>query len=452
MKTIILILSIITLTFSLGGQDDPGFKLYLETNNNVLKSNWTEAIKLCDELIKKFPNSGYCDDAYFWKAYSLKEQKKYTESIGTFSSLIERFPSTSYKSDAINNLNLLRSKVGNADQKRIDQINRSSGILYRNTGDRSVYVTEGNAPVFFDEVNFPELSVSTDIEGIADLADVEGIVFDEAQDFSGIYVGSSSRLTPEEEIEVEAIRSYYNAKRSDSKSGLNKIMTNSKKSEAVKNEALKYYMRVEDDFDKIEDIYKREKSVLLKRTILSNLYRYKDSNSDDVKDFTSDILSDSKATYDIKKSALYSLSRLDNIYDELEVAYEKNDHISLRKSIISTMTRKYPNESKDFIMEIIKDKSEKESIRKSAVYYLSRNLKDLDRLKSLYSNLSGNENLQKEVVYSLYKIDSNESIDYMISLLKSNSTSAKVKKSIIYYLGRSKNPKATKAISDLLFD
>ena len=85
------------------------------------------------------------------------------------------------------------------------------------------------------------------------------------------------------------------------------------------------------------------------------------------------------------------------------------------------------------------------------MYYLSRNLKDFNQLKSLYTSLS-NENLKKEVIYSFVKLDTDASISYVISLMKDKNTSVKLRKSIIYYLGGSKHPKAKAAISDLLFD
>ncbi len=84
-------------------QNDPGFRLYREGYHLVLDEKWTEARKKLQEFIKKYPKSGYLDDAHYWCAYALKhiDRKKAVNDYITF---ITEYPNSRYYDDAVADL------------------------------------------------------------------------------------------------------------------------------------------------------------------------------------------------------------------------------------------------------------------------------------------------------------------------------------------------------------
>ncbi|MBN2008617.1 GWxTD domain-containing protein [candidate division KSB1 bacterium] len=102
MRTVKIAVIAMVLTLWAGhvhSQND--FKLYNEARKLTHEKKWNEAIKSCDEIFKKFPDSRYTDDAHFWKAYALEKEEKWETAFDAYKELIRKFPQSPWVDDAL---------------------------------------------------------------------------------------------------------------------------------------------------------------------------------------------------------------------------------------------------------------------------------------------------------------------------------------------------------------
>jgi hypothetical protein len=79
--------------------------LYREGYNSILKKKWDEARSVLADLVRRFPQSEYVDDAEYWSAYALSQT---TPDLATkvYSEFLRKHPESSYADDV--NADLLR--------------------------------------------------------------------------------------------------------------------------------------------------------------------------------------------------------------------------------------------------------------------------------------------------------------------------------------------------------
>ena len=84
-------------------QNDPGYKSYCEGYHLILNEKWVDAHKKLLDFLKKFPKSGYADDARYWAAYAMKhiDRKK---AVNAYIGFITQYPNSRYYDDAVADL------------------------------------------------------------------------------------------------------------------------------------------------------------------------------------------------------------------------------------------------------------------------------------------------------------------------------------------------------------
>jgi tetratricopeptide (TPR) repeat protein len=97
-------------SWSLEQQDDPAYQLYRTAYNLVLQSNWKDAQKKFEEVLRLYPSSSYRDDASYWYAYCLKYQNE-RKAIEALKKYLKEYPKSSYRSDALEDLAELQTRI-----------------------------------------------------------------------------------------------------------------------------------------------------------------------------------------------------------------------------------------------------------------------------------------------------------------------------------------------------
>jgi|WetSurMetagenome_2_1015567.scaffolds.fasta_scaffold49661_3 hypothetical protein len=84
-------------------QNDPGFARYKEGYALILNEQWSEARKKFSDLLTRFPDSEYADDAGYWSAYALMHLNR-EKGRAAYEQFIEAYPGSSYLDDAVADL------------------------------------------------------------------------------------------------------------------------------------------------------------------------------------------------------------------------------------------------------------------------------------------------------------------------------------------------------------
>lgn len=91
-------------------QDDPAYQSYKEAYNLILDERWENARKTFADLIAKYPQSDYQDDARYWSAYALMHIDR-KRSIAAYKEFMKKYPESRYLDDALADLGTLESNV-----------------------------------------------------------------------------------------------------------------------------------------------------------------------------------------------------------------------------------------------------------------------------------------------------------------------------------------------------
>ena len=89
---------------------DPSQGLYKNGYNQILAEQWEKARKTFADLLKRYPQSAYADDARYWSAYALMHVNQ-EKAITEYREFINRHPRSTYLSDAVADLGNLEQKV-----------------------------------------------------------------------------------------------------------------------------------------------------------------------------------------------------------------------------------------------------------------------------------------------------------------------------------------------------
>ena len=92
------------------GKDDPALSMYKAGYELVLAEKWGEARKKLEEMVKKYPESEYADDAQYWSAYALMHTDRKKAEV-EYKEFIKKYPKSNYRDDAIADLNQLTTTI-----------------------------------------------------------------------------------------------------------------------------------------------------------------------------------------------------------------------------------------------------------------------------------------------------------------------------------------------------
>ncbi len=114
----------VAFTYVADNEGDPAQALYKSGYNEILAEQWAKARKTFADLLKRFPRSGYADDAHYWSAYAMMHTNR-IEALQEYREFINRHPKSTYLGDAIADLgNLEREVQTEKIQKEVELLAR----------------------------------------------------------------------------------------------------------------------------------------------------------------------------------------------------------------------------------------------------------------------------------------------------------------------------------------
>ena len=115
MRYLILIFTTLILastTWALDTTDDEANKLYQQAYNNVLDKNWDDAIDQFRDLLKKYRDSSWEDDAEFWLCYAQeKSSNNLEEAFECLEDFVDDFEDSKWRDDAIQNMGRIAQEL-----------------------------------------------------------------------------------------------------------------------------------------------------------------------------------------------------------------------------------------------------------------------------------------------------------------------------------------------------
>ncbi len=340
-------------SFTIEQQEDPAYMLYKTGYNLVLQSNWKDAQKKFEQVMKFYPKSMYRDDASYWYAYCLKYQDQ-KKAAGALKKYLTEFPKSRYRSDALEDLAELQARIQQSIVLRADSIHRNR--LHVNVPEITVDVPTTPDRLIYHDWDFApgeELAV--------------GIFSHEMQDemeWGFLRPWFPSKLSKDVDentrLKISALRGIAADRDSESFRTVKDILLDRSESPRLREEALRLFSRYE-EFETLltfKDIAKSDPERRLRHGAIYYIGKHERDKDGAAGTLIELYTSTPKDSTRLKERLLYSIAktRTERGMDFLVSISNSNEDYKLRESALYWLGKYGEGKKKKALYEILKRK------------------------------------------------------------------------------------------------
>jgi HEAT repeat protein len=380
-------------------QEDSGYKLYKEGYNLILQSNWKDAVRKFQKVLRFYPKSSYRDDSNYWYAYALKyqDEKKAVDALKKF---LREFPKSSYRSDALEDLAELQTRFEKNIAVLADSLHRKS--LHVQVPDIQVEVYD-----------LPEITI------------LANKMRDEVDWGFGVPtpIQRTRELDENTRLKLVALRGISAVHDTESFRTLREILLDRTEHPQLRIEALGTLgqYREFDIFSTLEDIAKNDPDIGLREGAIFFL-----------------------GTSEKDKEAV--VTTLINVYTGTP-----KENRSIKERLVSSIGQLRTKKGMDFLVNVAKSDPDNR-MREGAIYFIGTYEKDKDvvlrTLTEIYdATPKENFNLRERLISLIAQTRTEKAMDFLMNIAQSNEE-IRLRELALYYLGQSRQGK--KALYEIL--
>jgi hypothetical protein len=338
------------MSWSVEQQDDPAYQLYKTGYNLILQSNWKDAQRKFEEILKLYPKSSYLDDAGYWYAYSLRYTDE-RKAINALKRFLKEFPKSSYRSDALEDLAELQTRI-----------QRNIVVLPDSFPRGGIHVQIPDI-----QVKVPALNIYQDWDwGFPGDRFAVGAFSDEMKDEMewgyGYWsrAGKDNKLDENTRLKISALRGIAADRDSESFRTVQDVLLDQNENPQLREEALRVFSGYEkfNILPTLKDIAKNDPELQLRHGAIYYIGKY-ERDKDAAAGALIDLYNTSpKESTRLKERFLYSIARTrtDRGSDFLIRVAKSSEDYSLRESALYWLGRYGEGKKKKALYEILKQK------------------------------------------------------------------------------------------------
>lgn len=391
MKLLFVILSISCLLAANGNQDDKGFKKYYQGYQQIMDANWKQGITLLNEMVKEFPKSNYVDDAKYWIAYATQELGESEQAAELFQDFIKVYASSNLVENAERNLSRLAKKLAAKGNTKY------SAYMAKKRDDDETDTKNDD-----DELKESALFAISQNGGQKAAEKLKSVALDK----------SNSRKIREKALFWYGQMSFVTAK-------------------------------------DLRGLFDTADSEQFQEQVIFGISQ---KSGKEATEMLVELFKNPKMTSNIREKALFWIGQAKPEYFEKylpEIMETTKNDSKLREKLMFNISQSQIKEKNEYLLKFALDANENAEVREKAIFWLGQSKDAFEQLKKIYAAIN-EPKLQEKIIFSFSQINTDESIDYMIKLLKMDSTSNSIKKKIVFWLGQSQSKKAQDAILDII--
>jgi HEAT repeat protein len=135
--------------------------------------------------------------------------------------------------------------------------------------------------------------------------------------------------------------------------------------------------------------------------------------------------------------------------DYLRALYGKTASPEIREAIIVAVANQKSPDRTAWLLGVARDRTQEIEPRKRALFYAGRGGAELKDLVAMYDELSGQKEMQEQLLYVYGQRRETEATDKLLQVAKSEKN-PELRKKAIYWLGQRKDPRVKQFLIDLL--
>jgi HEAT repeat protein/TolA-binding protein len=386
-------------------QQDAGYKTYKDGYGLILQEKWADARKKLEEVVSKYANSRYVDDAQYWIAYSWIQSNP-KKAAKFYREFFKLYPSSNYFDDAVADLGRLEGK--SAADSAIASRRQNQERSFRYQIPATTIAPAGVAPYV---VAIPPVGSTTPSPSIYSPR------------------ASSRERNPELELKKNAIEALRRNPDERSLKMLQDIATDASQHRELRQSAL--YSLTGYESAKVLETYltiaKNDPDIQIRQEALFNVGRVKDIGEEHSFEILKQFALDSSQPKELRETAMNSLRN------------KKGDVLGVYLQIAR--------------------KDKETNIQQTALYYLGQLGKGSDEkvyqvLKEFAMDRTEERQVRESALHALREWKSSDVLNVYVDVAK-NDPDKRMRQSALYYVGqlaRSDGGKGYSVLKDFALD
>ena len=409
---------------------DPADSLYREARKALSNDAYQKAYDLFQQIRTAYPKSVYAPDAGYWQAFALQRMggdDNLRKARALLTLQIATFPSASTRSDAVAlGVRINGMLARNGDQEAITSL-----------AARASNATTDGCPREQDDERIDALNAVSNMDADKAMPILKKVL--------------ARREACTQKLRRAAVWLVAQKKTADAADVLlNVAKTDPDKD--VREQAVFWMANVptEEATTMLIELAKKGDDLELRKKAVYSLSRSKSPRATAT---LKEIALDANADIDLRGDALnWYMSGPGRTADDatafLKDVYGRADELRFKQRVLQIISSRRTDESRAWLVEIGQNSKESMEIRRSAISSLNGSGVTGVQLKQIYDR-GGDIEIRKQVLSVLSNMRENAGLDQLLEIGRSEKNT-ELRKSIINYLGRSKDPRAVALILEIL--
>ena len=409
---------------------DPADSLYREARKALSNDAYQKAYDLFQQIRTAYPKSVYAPDAGYWQAFALQRMggdDNLRKARSVLASQLGAYPSASTRSDAVAlGVRINGMLARNGDQEAITSL-----------AARASNATTDGCPREQDDERIDALNAVSNMDADKAMPILKKVL--------------ARREACTQKLRRTAVWLVASKKTADAADVLlNVAKTDPDKD--VREQAVFWMANVptEEATTMLIELTKKGDDLELRKKAVYSLSR---SKSPRAAATLKEIALDANADIELRGDALnWYLSGSGRAAEDatafLKEVYGRADDLRFKQQVLRTIASRRTDESRAWLIDIAQNNKESMEIRRSAISSLHGSGVTGAQLKQIYDRGTDLE-IRKTVLSVLSNMRDNTGLDQLLEIGRSEKNT-ELRKSIINYLGRSKDPRAIALIMEIL--
>jgi HEAT repeat protein len=156
------------------------------------------------------------------------------------------------------------------------------------------------------------------------------------------------------------------------------------------------------------------------------------------------------APEDLRANAIFWLGQRSGSEDAgfLRALYGRIRNPELREKILFSISQSGDPASADWLLDIARNRQEPIELRKNALFWAGQGKASIGELVRLYADVNDSE-MREQLVFVYSQRGEREALDKLLDLAR-RDPDPEIRKKALFWIGQSKDPRATKIIEDIL--
>lgn len=412
---------------------DPADSLLRAANERMSRGDYRGAAELYRAAVRRFPSSMRLNEAMYYEAFALYRAGDLSKARGALDTLRERYPQAAARGDA----NALRTRIcgelaRQGDSACAEEVASVSASAAARPKPRAVVdCPDGDDD---DDSRIAALNALLQMDATRAMPILTNVLArrdkcSERLRRKAVFLVAQKQTTEAADILLAAARNDPDAE--------------------VREQAVFWLSQVHDPraVDMLVQILNSNGERALRDKALFALSQHSSPKAIAV---LREFAEDEKQPSDLRERAIFSLGQGSGAEQSeyLRTLYRKLTDANLREKVLFSLTQMRGRGNDAFILGIANDPKEPRELRKKAIFNLGQTSIDIAQLGSLYGSLDARE-LREQVIFAISQRHESAAIDKLMDIAKSDPD-REMRKKAIFWLGQSRDPRATQFLAELI--